>query len=333
LERVQQNTQYPGNVNEAVLIQASGSKHTPEVFNLTGSFKIYLREQGKTYGFYDLTVEQGLTDLTYKKYALPLSNTSDTKIATSDGQVGSVSPWADITITYYTTPQDRTIGAVTVPFHVIINNVGQTGSIQQIYERVQYELRQTADMDDGAGFVSGSTAEELLGFVGDTLKTKLTSFGGVYIDNFQTTDTNNLVFVDDSGSERVFPFVAAGNINFNNNLTNDADAFFKVFFTNDDAPGDNLGRDFGGDTAILINNNAGNPITASVAGSSSVTFDYDYDGNQQRGVGSSGSVVPFTAVASGLSTAQYVVTTGTIIRSTANVISFVAALERNYLAS
>jgi hypothetical protein len=37
-----------------------------------------------------------------------------------------------------------------------------------------------------------------------------------------------------------------------------------------------------------------------------------------------GTNAPFTAVALGLSGAQYVVTTGSITRSTANVINFVA---------
>jgi hypothetical protein len=61
----------------------------------------------------------------------------------------------------------------------------------------------------------------------------------------------------------------------------------------------------------------------------SIGFDYDYDGNIQRGGSSAGTNAPFTAVALG-SGAQYVVTTGSITRSTANVINFVA-LERNYL--
>ena len=36
-------------------------------------FKIYLREQGKTYDAYDLLTEQNISALTYKKYALPVA--------------------------------------------------------------------------------------------------------------------------------------------------------------------------------------------------------------------------------------------------------------------
>jgi hypothetical protein len=67
----------------------------------------------------------------------------------------------------------------------------------------------------------------------------------------------------------------------------------------------------------------------TVSAQPSIGFDYDYDGNIQRGGSSAGTNAPFTAVALGLSGAQYVVTTGSITRSTANVINFVA-LERNY---
>jgi len=118
---------------------------------------------------------------------------------------------------------------------------------------------------------------------------------------------------------------------FNSNLQNDTNAIYKLFFTNDDA-GDNTGRDFGTQNAIIINDNAGpSPITGSVATSASLAFDYDYDNNVQRGNDSSGSDVPYTAVALGLNTAQYVVTTGTIVRSTTNAVNFVSSLERNYL--
>ena len=56
---------------------------------------------------------------------------------------------------------------------------------------------------------------------------------------------------------------------------------------------------------------------------------FDYDGNVQGGR-TAGTDAAITAVAIGLSTGQYVSATGTIARSTANSISLVAALERNY---
>lgn len=328
-------TVYSGEVNQAILIYSASVPET----NYRDYFKIYLREQGKTYGFYDLNTEQNIPTLTYRKYALPLVNAIDLKItaadvaidANSDG-TADVAPYSGMSITWYApSTQSRAIGSDSYDFTIVID--GNDATAEQIYEFTQWSLRQEVDIDAGPSSSRGDTTEELLVFIGDTLRTLRTSEGyGVYIDNFQAADTNRLEFTDDAGNTQTFPFVAAGTIVFNDNLYTDPSSSYFVFFTNDDA-GDNTGRDFGTQTAIIIQDNSGQPITGSASGSTTgVAFDYDYDGNIQRGSDSSGSNAPYTAVALGLTNAQYVVTTGTIIRSTANQINFVAALERNYLA-
>jgi hypothetical protein len=314
-----------GPVNQGIKIYGSGSGGN---FDYRAFFRIYLREQGKTYGFGDLLVDQNLSALTYRKYAVPLTNGSDLKVTETDGNIASQAPYTGMSITYYTESQSRTLGATgTFEFDVVI--AGNQGTAEEIYEFVQWSLRQTTDIDADAGEQKrGDIQSELLLFIGDTLRTS----EGVYIDDFQSIDTNRLEFTPTGSTTQVtFPFVAAGTINFNDNLSGDSAAIFKLFFTNDDAPGDNNGFDFGTENAIIINNNSGSSITGSVNGSSSLQFDYDYDGNIQRGSVSSGSDAPVTAVSIGLGTAQYVVTTTTITRSTSNAVNFVAALERNYL--
>ena len=116
---------------------------------------------------------------------------------------------------------------------------------------MQWELRRTTDIDaDAVNTVRGDTTQELLQFIGDTLRTRLTDDGGVFIDNFFAADTNRLEFTDNTGALRTFPFVAAGNIIFNDNLQNDADAKYFTFYTND-AAGDNAGNNFGSSTPFL----------------------------------------------------------------------------------
>lgn len=323
------NTIYAAEVNEPVLIYASASGLYSDA-NYRSYFKLYLRIQGKTYGIYDLLTEQNISSLTYKKYALPLANSTDLKISAADNTITGSSPYSGMSINYYTASQNRTIGASSYPFKIIVN--GNNGTAEQVYEYIQYNLRRSVDIDSNTNYSSirGDIAEELVQFVGDTLKTKSTSLGGVFIDNYQATDINRLQFTDNSGSVRTFPYVAAGNILFNDNLQNDASAKYFIFYTNDDA-GDNTGRDFGTQNAILIKDSNSLVLSGSVQASSSKSFTFDYDGNIQRGNASSGSDAPYTAVALGLGTAQYVVATGTITRSTANSINLVASLERNYL--
>lgn len=108
---------------------------------------------------------------------------------------------------------------------------------EEIYEKVQYLLRQSADIDSTDQTVVGETADELLTFVGDTLVTGSVSpsnpnggGSGVAILGFDSNDTNRLTFTDNTGTTRTFPFVAAGSINFNANLVNDSDPEYWMFY-------------------------------------------------------------------------------------------------------
>ena len=188
---------------------------------------------------------------------------------------------------------------------------------------VQSLLRKDSDIDSGSGNVNGLLAADLLEFVGDTLKTRYTSLGGVFIDNFNSNDTNRLVFVDDTNTERTFPFVAAGTISFNQNLIDDTDAIYRMFFTTNPA------GDFGTGSAVLVDDNNGTDISGNVSGNASISFDFDYDNNTQGGR-TAGQDADVTIVAIGLDNAQYVVANGTITRATGINFSLVSALERNY---
>lgn len=310
-------TVYPGVVNQAIKIYGDVSHDNVDYRTY---FKIYLREQAKSYGYYDLITSQNLSTLTYKKYALPLSNVLDLKITHTDVVITGSTPYTNMNITW-TTGSTRVIGGVPYVFSIIINGSG--GTAEQIYEFVQWSLRQSTDIDVGTESRTGKTAQELLTFVGDALKTNYTTDGGVYIDNFLAVDTNRLTFTNDSGTTVQYPYVAAGYLNFNDNLKNDADAYYWVFFTNAN------GNLFDSPNAIIINNNAGSPLSGAVGGNSTIAFDFDYQGNVQGGR-TPNTDANFTAVAIGLNTGQYVLSTGTITRSTANSINFVAALERNF---
>lgn len=310
-------TVYSGEVNQAIKIYGDSTHGN---IDYRTYFKIYLREQAKSYGYYDLISSQNLSTLTYKKYALPLSNVLDLKITHPDITITGSTPYTNMSITW-TTGSTRTIGGVPYVFSIIINGSG--GTAEQIYEFVQWSLRQPIDIDAGTGSRTGKTAQELLTFVGDALKTNYTTDGGVYIDNFLAVDTNRLTFTNNSGTTIQYPYVAAGYLNFNDNLKNDPDAYYWVFFTNAN------GNVFDSPNAIIINNNAGSPLTGAVGGNSSIAFDFDYQGNTQGGR-TPNTDANFTAVAIGLNTGQYVLSTGTITRSTANSINFVAALERNF---
>ncbi len=309
-----------GEVNQAIKIYGDSSHGN---FDYRGDFIIFLREEAKVFGLYDLIVEQNISALTYKKYALPLSNDSDAiKITHTDAEV-ALAPYNNIDITYFASVESKMIGAGSYDFKYIIE--GDNKTLEQIYEKVQYLLRQTVDIDEGVGSVRGDTADELIYFVGDTLYTKQS----VFIENILPEDSNRIIFLDDSGVERQYPYASSGKMSFNLALQGDGDAIYRMFFTNDDA-GNDAGNDFGTDNAILVNDNDELPISGNVSGNSEISFDYDYDANVQRGAGSEGTDVPVTLVAIGLSAAQYVTVTGTLQRTKSNNFSFVSNGELTY---
>lgn len=310
------NFDFAGTVNQAV--QSFGDAGNGNFDKRAEVGTLYIRAQGKLYGV-STTTAIGVSGLSYIAYRFPLAEATDLKIAETDGNIDSNTPYTGMSITYGAV--QRNIGGSNYDFNVVID--GNSGTAEEIYEYVQRQLRNDVDIDDGAGTKNGLLADEMLEFVGDTLKTKLVTEGGVYIDNFQAADTNRIVFVDDLGTERTFPFVSTGNINFNGNLQSDASAIYRMFFTTNPA------GNFGTSNAVLVDDNSDTDIAGNISASSSISFDFDYDGNVQGGR-TPGTDADVTVVAIGLDSAQYVVATGTITRSTGNNISLVAPLERNY---
>ena len=114
-----------------------------------------------------------------------------------------------------------------------------TADRNEIYEKIQFQLRQSTDIDDTANVVIGKMVGPLNTFVGPDI-----TFGfvtgasvnpngggtGVIVEGFDANDTNNMFFVDNGGTRRNFPFVAAGNFLFNSNLVNDSDPEFWLYY-------------------------------------------------------------------------------------------------------
>src|SRR3990167_371130 len=139
------------------------------------------------------------------------------------------------------------IGSSWFAFNRILTANG--GTDRQVYDWMQRQMRVTGVGKDGGVLdinqndsataaqrlgiaIRGNLAELLGEYVGDTLKT----VGGLRIDNFDTNSTNVLTFrditVDGGGvntntrlpvtsTERTFPFVAAGNLLFSQNLVDE----------------------------------------------------------------------------------------------------------------
>lgn len=336
---------FEGSINQAV--QTFGDATNGNFNKLTDIFAVNIRVFGNTYDQSttpDIGIASGAT-LPTNCQRFPLSESTDLKITNTLADVFTtpVAPYNDMSISYYATPQTRSgfvpIGGDTpspgdAQFGVIIDgdiSAGGAASAEQVYEFVQASLQATTDID-AIGTRIGQLQDPLLEFVGDNLNAVLQSVAnapaggdGVAIDNYSTNDTNRLQFVDNDDDNRTYPFVAAGQINFNNNLSNEpvAAAAYWMFFTNAN------GNAYGTASAIIVDDNSVVDIQGDIDGATFAAFDFDYDGNVQGGR-TAATDADITIVAIGTAVAQFVVATGTITRNVGQSFSLVAALERNY---
>lgn len=316
---------YAGPVDEGV--QIYGGPSDGNFNNRSTVFNTRIRQQGKTFDSATST-SIGETTLTYKAYRFPLAETTDQKVSESDANIGTQTPYTNMGIEYFGSAQASNTFLTTdlnggpYNYHVVIDP--GNGTAQEVYEFLQYQLRQDADIDDGAGNVNGYIADQLAVFVGDQLITEQVTEGGVALDgdDLDSNSINSVTMTDDTGTGRNYAFVAAGTISWNANLENDSSAIYRMFFTT------NPGGDYGTASAILVDDGSGTDISGTISGSST-TFDFAYDTNTQGGR-SSGTDAAVTVVAIGTDTGQFVSATHTITRTVGQSIVLTAPLERTY---
>lgn len=278
-------------------------------------FKGFVREYAKKYKD-SVLADTGKTTTGAYLVNLLLSNEDDSKIQANDAAMTGA-PYDNITVEYFGSDQSRSVGASSYPFRVIVDGNGAT--LEQIYTKIQFLLRQNSDIDQGAGSVIGKTADALMSFNGDTLQTTT----GVYVDNIQTADSNRIIFKDKNGVDRLNPYTASGDLKFNAPLVG-AGSSYRLLFTA--PPG--AGNDFGESGAITVNDASGSPITGVIS-SSSIGFTYDYDGNVQGGF-TAATDRPVTLIGIKPGSGKYVAATGTLSRSKSISLSLVAEQDRVY---
>jgi hypothetical protein len=306
------NFTFTDEVNEG--IQVFGDTNNGN-FDSRVYFKAFAREYAKKYKSSTLA-DTGQSGTGAYTVNVLLSNEDDLKIQAPDSSMTSA-PYDNVTVTYYTTDQNKAIGSGSYPFRVVIDGNGAT--LEQIYTKAQYLLRQTTDIDSGTGTVIGKTANELCYFVGDTLVTTT----GVFITNIQANDINRIQFTDYNGVIRTYPYSSAGTITFNTPLTTGGAGYYIMYFL------DTVTGDYGTSTAITVNDKDGLPIQGTITGSS-IAFTFDYDGNTQGGR-TAGTDAQIVIVAGNKGHAKPVVVQGTINRAKGISFGAVAEADRAYI--
>jgi len=312
------NFTFTDQCNEGIQIYGDiAADATTTTFDSRTYFKGYVREYAKKYKD-SVLADTGKTTTGANIVNVLLSNEDDLKIQANDAAMTGA-PYNNITVAYYTANQSRNIGGSPYNFKVIVAGNGAT--LEQIYTKLQYLLRQATDINTGgtAGVKAGKIQSALCSFVGDTLVTGTS----VYIDNIQGADSNRIEFYDDAAVKRTNPYTASGTITFNNVLVG-AGSSYRLMYTSGPGALDNYGE---AGALTVLKADGVTPIAGTIS-SSSIGFDFDYDGSTAGGTAGTDKAVTLIGVRPG--SGKFAVATGTLSRSKALSLSLVAEADRVY---
>lgn len=273
---------YPGPVNEAVKI--FGDATHGNIDNRSTVLTLRIRPAtigagagdatGYTYN-QSTTTDIGSSIVTYQAYRFPLTSVVDLGITLIDTEVDSLITsktfdieWFGTAVTSSTYLTQTDLNGGPYNFSVVIDNATNNATPDDVYNFIQYKLRDVLDIDSGAGTEFGVLTDELVTFVGSVLETfdiDSTSnvLGGVLIGSVDQNELSNFAMRDnDFGTNplRVFPSVATGNMVFNTNLIEDAAAKYWMFFDNAG------GNTYPGTNATIVNDNGSSPISGDLHG-------------------------------------------------------------------
>jgi hypothetical protein len=209
----------------------------------------------------------------------------------------------------------RTINSVVYPFHWRL--FGNGGTLAQIFQFLQRDLRRPTDIDGGNGTERGDITDLLMTYVspnGTTLD--------LFPDNLATSELNNVTYRDLTTDNRNNAFLVGITFDVNANLISSASKRLTAYFTS--VPSGN----FGTNTAVIVDDASSVDMDyTAISGDIQTTFDYT---NNAQGGRTPGTDASITVVALGTDLAQHILVTALITQVNSLVIAVQPTLERNY---
>lgn len=285
----------------------------------SGLIRIYIREYTDLYSHFAIDLSAG------GRNPVPLGTASDSNNQTASGTVAT---WSDVTITFGAITRDLGNGAGLQPYDVEID-CGIRTSLTQVYELLKLVTSRasgyTLNTVPGQFYRSANNAydENTTAPFGAFAGGQFFGARGVYLTNVPVADVNNYKLIDANNVSRVPPYLAAGTLICNTNLTGDVAAKVVMFFAS--VPSGNYGTI----NAVIVNDAISVPISTLVNGTAILNWTFAYDTNTQGGR-TAGTDAAVTIIAIGKTTGKLVKLNYTITRSTGQNITLVSDLELNY---
>jgi len=213
--------------------------------NNDNAFKVGIRVRdgdtnGKTFGQSNLA-GAGKTQLGNFVFSFPLANATDLKITATDADIIGNAPYTGMSLEIFSTPQQRS-GLVGGPYNFGMIIAGNGGTNVQVFEWLQYQLRQNSDIDNGAGVNFGRTLELMARFNGDTAEFGSPDGGvnfpnnpegggsGIFIDNLNAASDNATQFWENGGTLVKKPESIAVTLDGNDTITGDTASEYDLYY-------------------------------------------------------------------------------------------------------
>jgi len=237
-----------------------------------------------------------------------------------------IAPWTGMTLEKLAVPQtEGGFNEADGDFSWVLNNTGG-GTLNQCVAFLDALAQTDDDIDSGSETnTQGKRVSTWYTYnaQGQIVTRSGADSDGLFIENLPIADQQRIVFTDDAGNTKTYPFNVQVNTTVGPNAAADANAWYHAHYL--DGAG---GADFNTTNAVTVNDSDDNPVKGSVASQTVISFGYDYDGNTQAGLsaGTNKDVV-FQCEGDGIATQAK--TIFTITRTATLNVSAAPGLESN----
>lgn len=149
---------------------------------------------------------------------------------------------------------------------------------------------------------------------------------GLFIEGLSTVEKQNVIFTDDAGNTKTYPFFPSIEIDVGAVAVSDSDCWFRVMYV--DGAG---GSDFDTSSAVTVQNSSSvdmNGLVSAFQAGNKITFPYAYDTNTQAGL-SAGVDKACVVLVEGDGVAGQAITYFTITRSSIVPVTCKPAIDNN----
>lgn len=238
-----------------------------------------------------------------------------------------IAPWTGMTLEKLVTPQtetgfNETDGNFT---WVLSNTLG--GTAQECAAYLDALALQDADVDAGAGTYNGRKGRVWYSRnAAGKIVTASIGGEGLFIEGLSTSEQQNVIFTDNAGATKTYPFFPEIRITVGSAAVADTNAWYHVYYA--DGAG---AADFDTAGAVTVNDSSGNPVKGNVAADAVggvISFPYSYDTNTQAGL-SAGVNKDMVVLVEGDGGAAQAITYFTVTRSTTVPVTCAPAIDTN----